>query len=66
MPFYKYLRVSYVNMGKKQAVEIPKCERKLARGIHQDSQELLNKLSAIDAQIQLLQLIGKDSQQRWI
>ena len=50
-PFYECLRVTYMNLGQKQPVEIEKCETKLRRSIAQDYQESSNKLAIVNANI---------------
>ena len=52
--FYECLRVTYMNLGQNQPVELEKCKTKLRRSITKDHRESTSKLAIINSALDLL------------
>ena len=53
--FYECLRVTYMNLGQNQPVELEKCETKLRRSITKDHRESTSKLAVLNSALDILQ-----------
>ena len=53
-PYYEKMRVTYMNLGKKNPVDIPECESRVSRSMTVDFSESESKLTALNAHIDQL------------